>query len=81
MYPLTRPADAGGLAEESEPMSIHPPPLTFLGTLPARLARGVGPALHWLKRELDAARRDNLDAQFMATARGSRYQRSDWIGR
>ena len=81
MCPLNRPAGADGLAEESEPMSIHPPTLTFLGTLPARFARGVGPVLHWLKRELETARRDNLDAQFMATARGSRYQRPDWIGR
>jgi hypothetical protein len=62
-------------------MSIHPPGLTLLGRLPASLARGVHPALRWLKRELEAARRDNLDAQFMATARGSRYQRPDWVGR
>ena len=62
-------------------MSIQPPTLAFLGTLPTRLARGVDPALRWLKREMAAARRDNLDAQFMATAHGSRYQRSDRIGR
>ena len=61
-------------------MSIHPPRLPLLHTLPARLARGVDPALRWLRRELKAARRDNLDAQFLATAHGSRYQGVDWPG-
>ena len=61
-------------------MSIHPPRLSVLGTLPARLVRGVDPAMRWLKRELEIARRDNLDAQFMATARGSLYQRPEKFG-
>lgn len=38
-----------------------------------RLHRVIDPAVRWLKRELDAQRRDCLDAQFMATAKGSRY--------
>ena len=61
-------------------MSIHPPKLTLLGRLPARFAHSVDPALRWLKRELETARRDNLDAQFMATARGSLYGRPDHLG-
>ena len=59
-------------------MPIHPSRLHRLNTLPARLARGVDPALRWLRRELAAARRDTLDDQFLATAHGSRYQGVDW---
>ncbi|MBK1670665.1 hypothetical protein CKO28_21830 [Rhodovibrio sodomensis] len=62
-------------------MSINRPRLPLLASLPARLARGVDPALSWLKRELDSARRDTQDAQFMATPRGSLYQHPDWLSR
>ena len=61
-------------------MSIQPPTFRLLRNLPARLVRGLDPAVCWLRRELDTARRENLDAQFLATPRGSVYRWHDVQG-
>jgi hypothetical protein len=62
-------------------MSIRPPSLPPLRELPNRLLRSLDPAVRWLRRELDTARRDDLDAQFMATSRGGLYRHPDHTGR
>ncbi|MBK1699072.1 hypothetical protein [Rhodovibrio salinarum] len=58
-------------------MSIQPLAIQRLRQLPIRVLRVLDPAANWLRRELDAARRDTLDDQFMATTRGNAYRRPE----
>jgi hypothetical protein len=61
-------------------MTTNPVKTRLLWGARSCLRFGVAPALRWLRRELDAARRDTMDAQFMATSRASAYPGLDGRG-